>query len=151
MLPGVLALHDVRDVEGFCVRIIRGSSVDLDADRYEDLLTYLIETAWELSKIEPRQWDRSFSGWAHPLLRLRVVDWQRSKYRTKWQFKDRTYERPIPVFVSVDDRLGDAYPYELVDVTPDRSTDLMRVLGAGDSPDTRDDVEDGEGENERAA
>jgi hypothetical protein len=94
-------LHDITDVERFCSRIIERRNLDLRYHDQEELLAYLIETCWELS--QTGEWSRSFSGWVHPYLRARVVDWQRQRNgRTKWTFRDRVYERQLPVVVSLD-------------------------------------------------
>ena len=75
----------------------------------EDLHSWLVATAWQLSlEFEPGRSSVSFSTYATTILKRRITDWQRSKYRTKWQFKDRTYERPLPVFVPLDNDESDS-------------------------------------------
>lgn len=104
MLGSRLALHDVMDVEAFCVRIVDRSSLELRHHDREDLVAYLIETCWELSRRYERGGVR-FSTVAGTILRQRLVDWQRSQNgRTRWQFRGRTYERQLPTVVPLDDR-----------------------------------------------
>jgi hypothetical protein len=105
VLNGKLRLHDIEDTEARCIRIIQQSGLELGFHEREDLLAWLVETAWELSlKWDPpaRNKHKNFSGWATLILKRRVIDWDRAKYRTKWQFYDRTYERPRAVLVSLD-------------------------------------------------
>ena len=158
MLGGKYTLHDIDDVEAWCGRVLDRQNLNLSFHDREDLHTYLIEAVWELNLVFR---GGRFSGFAATHINRKISDWKRSRYRTKWTFgpaasnatngESRTIERPRPVFVSVDDPVGDAYPYQPVDVTPDRSTDLMRVLRNGDSNGVGYDVEDGEAEDECAA
>jgi hypothetical protein len=56
------------------------------------------------SRLTPGIIDKGFGCFATLTLRRRLVDWQRSKFgRTKWQFKDRVYERPRVELVPFDD------------------------------------------------
>jgi DNA-directed RNA polymerase specialized sigma24 family protein len=96
-------LHDLEDTEALCVWIIDRSGLELGYHEREDLLTFLIETAWELSE-RYEAGGIAFSTWATTTLKRRVHDWQRGKYRTKWQFQDRTYEREPPCFTVLEDR-----------------------------------------------
>src|SRR5438132_3110894 len=122
MLNGNLELHDIRDVEGFCGRIIDRARLELSHQDNEDLWAYLIETTWELSlRFEPG--DLKFSTYATHTLRRRLVDWQRRDGgRTRWQFADRTYERELPRFVEIDDQLPGSLS------SPDSGTDGLRGL-----------------------
>jgi len=114
MLAGTLALHDIRDVELYCARILHRANLDLAHHDSEDLLAYLVETCWELSLgYRPNGQPHRFSSYAAPILQRRVTDWQRKKNgRTTWKFATHTYERPRPVVVNIDsvepelDRLG---------------------------------------------
>jgi hypothetical protein len=104
LLSSTFALHDVRDVESFTGRIVERSGLQLSHTDREELHVYLIETCWEISeRWQPPANGKRFSGWALIILRRRVFDWQRSRYRTRWKFKDRTYERPQPKLVGLDD------------------------------------------------
>ncbi len=47
-LNGKLALHDVKDIEGLCIRI--AAKQRLQGEEFEDLVAYLVSTAWELSE-----------------------------------------------------------------------------------------------------
>jgi hypothetical protein len=146
VLNGRLALHDIEDVEAFVWRIVHRSRLDLDFYDQEDLATYLVETCWELSlRYKPGTGSTSsFAGWAATNLRKRVVDWQRRKYRTRWVFKDRVYERPRPEIISLDgnnpggDPLGAALGTSGSDPAADRSPDLARLLGTGGGGRARD-------------
>src|ERR1043166_9721818 len=104
MLHGKLVLHDVRDAEALAAFVIGRSGLELSEQDNEELLTYLIETMWEMSLHYDNNGIR-FSTWATSTLKRRVVDWQRGNGgRTKWQFANRTYERQLPSFVALDDR-----------------------------------------------
>jgi DNA-directed RNA polymerase specialized sigma24 family protein len=99
-------LHDVGDVERLCTSIVRRSKLRLSRDEEEDLTVYLIETCWELSlRYQPGTGSTtSFLGWATTNLRLRAIDWRRSRYgRTTWRFANHTYERPRPLLLSLDE------------------------------------------------
>lgn len=134
MLSAKLPLHDIQDVEAFVASIVERRNFDLSWHDQEDLLAFLVETCWELSRQRPAPWRDSFSGWVYPYLRQRTVDWQRQRNgRTKWQFKDKTYERDIPVFVPLDDRPDDAEYVEPVDVGAYSDSVARRVLRERDS------------------
>lgn len=161
MLQGTLSLYDIRDVEALAAKVVQQSNLELGYHDKEDLIAYLVSTCWELSlewePDESRSW--GFAAWATTTLRRRVVDWDRSrKGRTKWQFKDRIYERPRPSFISYEDeirgnagnrtgnnddrlssRLAAALERQHMDTTPDRSPDLMRVLREGSGTAARGD------------
>jgi len=151
MLNGILALHDVRDVEQFCGRIIGRSRLELSAQDNEDLLAYLIETAWELSLLYDRgdsQYPPRFSVYATNFLGLRVIDWQRARDgRTRWANPNRirdeerrtrggnakrstVYERAArPTFHPIDDRPDIADTSSAVDVEVGGLSDLIGLLG----------------------
>ena len=108
MLNSKLALHDVEDVEALAKDVIRKSGLTLDAYAYEDLLAYLVETAWELSiawepaRVQPYG---RFSHECYRRLALRVTDWHRRRNgRTRWQFSGYVHERTIPTVVPLEDR-----------------------------------------------
>jgi hypothetical protein len=153
------SLFDIEDVEAWCGSFLERANLELGwADR-EDLHTYLIEETWILSK-QYRAGTAGFSTWAGHLIGRKIADWKRSRYRTTWSVKTheratgrkpKPYQRTLPSFVSIDDQLGGAHSYEPVDVAADRSTDLLRVLGAGDRGHAGHDVEGGAQEDERAA
>lgn len=130
MLHGKLQLHDIRDVEAFTAQIINHKHLTQEPCDREDLHAYLIATCWELSIIQPQPWKRSFSGWATPLLQLRITDWQRNRYgRTTWTFHNHTHTRPRPQPAS----LNDTDIPGTVDPQGDRSLDLIRLLRTRDS------------------
>ena len=140
VLSRPFALHDIRDSEAFAARIIQRSRLELSYYDHEDLLAYLVETAWELSLRYRRgnpDFPARFSVYATNILRRRVVDWQRQRDgRTRWQFAGgRTYERPRPQFQSLDaddgdrDRLERALGPRAGDPADDCGPDLGRVVG----------------------
>ena len=126
LLNAKLQLHEVEDVEGVCVSVIRRSGLELSHHDFEDCLTYLIETSWELSlRYEKGDHPSRFNFYLGRRLRIQLSEWQRRRYgRTKWQFADRTYIRPLPSMVSIEHRpdgpdhsiLGDADGGGLQDV-----------------------------------
>jgi hypothetical protein len=102
LLGSRFALHDIADVERFTAAIVQRSRYTLDVHEREELHVYLIETAWELSR-NFRPGGISFSSYAGGTLRLRCVDWHRSRFgRQRWAFRDRVYERPRVELVSLD-------------------------------------------------
>ena len=138
------SLHDVDDVEALLVRAIRRSrnAHGLRPDERDDLLTYLLEFAWKLSeKFDPGR--GSFSSFLFSCSGRAISDFYRSRYRTKWVFADRVYERPRPELCSLDggdnhDLLGRAV--ETGPSAPEGgwSPDLGRLLGARDRQRDRD-------------
>jgi DNA-directed RNA polymerase specialized sigma24 family protein len=128
-----LALWNIDDAERFCWAIVGKAGRELDYHDAEDLHQFLLVECWRLSlRYVPGGPD--FDGWAAKILKLRVVDWQRSRSgRTRWAFKDRTYERSRPQLVSLDAGMGDAEPSRSIDFEDDCASDLRRVLGDGSS------------------
>jgi len=74
------ALHNVDDVERFAAQIIERRRLHwLQPHERDDLLTYLVEAAWELSlRWQPNGY--AFSQWARPTLERRTTDWLRSTF-----------------------------------------------------------------------
>ena len=175
MLPGKLVLHDVADAEGLCARIIQRSSLTLSFHEHEDLLAFLVETAWELSlSYEPGDlsFPPNFSTYANTILSRRCFDWKRGRSgRTKWTFSDRVYERALPTLLSWeqeygghggrrskldrgytdDDRLDPSDSAGTVDVDRVRELDLGRLLGTRGSGPARRNGEMGTAPDKRAA
>jgi hypothetical protein len=140
-------LHDVGDVERLCTSIVRRSKLRLSRDEEEDLTVYLIETCWELSlRYQPGTGSTtSFLGWATTNLRLRAIDWRRSRYgRTTWRFANHTYERPRPLLLSLDeldpghDRMGQPLGAGPGDPASDSTTAFAGLHPAGDRQRARD-------------
>jgi DNA-directed RNA polymerase specialized sigma24 family protein len=132
-----LSLHDVDDAAKFVASIATRSNLRLSYHDQEDLHQYLLVEAWKLSVQEPRPWRTSFSGWVTPLLRLRIVDWQRQRNgRTVWKFANHTYERERPQLLSLDDperdHLGAALAASTSDPAASGDTSLAWLVGAGD-------------------
>jgi hypothetical protein len=68
----------------------------------------LLVECWRLAlDYQPGIIRKGFGAYATVMLKRRVVDWQRSKYRTVWKFRHRTYERPRPRFVEFDASVRD--------------------------------------------
>jgi hypothetical protein len=149
LLNGTFSLLGIADVEAFTGRIVERSGLRLSVEDRDDLHVYLIEECWELStRYQPSR--ISFSSYAGTNLRLRVVDWQRGRFgRTRWVFKDRVYERPQPVLVSLDaddtlrDRLDEALAARNGDPQADSTADLEWLLEDGDRHAARDIAEMG--------
>jgi DNA-directed RNA polymerase specialized sigma24 family protein len=134
-----LALWNVDDAQAFCWAIVRKAGRELDYHDAEDLAQYLLVECWRLSeRYEPGGPD--FDGWAAKILKLRVVDWERSRFgRTKWAFNDRTYERAKPALVSLDDAaMGGAEPPQSSDPEDDCDSALQWVLRNGSGTRARD-------------
>lgn len=108
LLAEPLALHDVADIEGLAGRVLeerlREWRATLPADKGEDALAFLIETAWEISRDHDRE-IQAFSTRAYRTLRLRLVDWYRREYGD-------SRHAPRPIELSLDHELeaggGDA-------------------------------------------
>jgi AraC-like DNA-binding protein len=89
LLGARLTLHDVADVEALAGRVLHERIREWRASHFFDpntprgrelrelALTYLIETAWELSRDHDPS-VQAFSTRAYRTLRLRFVDWYRS-------------------------------------------------------------------------
>ena len=151
MLSQKLALWDVQDVEGLCASAVPAlRNRDLEHYEHEDLLSYLVETAWELS-LEFDPGECSFSRYLRIRLPQRAVDWKRSTGRTRWTFANRTYERTLPVFTTLDDRPDNADSAGTVDVDRVRELDLGRLLGTRGSGPARRNGEMGTAPDKRAA
>jgi DNA-directed RNA polymerase specialized sigma24 family protein len=102
MLSSTLTLHDVRDVESLCARVVERSGVELRSHERDDLMAYLVSECWVLS----RRYEAGgikFSTWATTTLKLRAIDWVRKERgRTRWQFTGRVHERKQPALLSLD-------------------------------------------------
>jgi hypothetical protein len=83
-LPRRYPLHDVRDVETFARRTLRWWLAKHDAfmqpAEFEDAVGWLIGETWILADRYDAARGLSFERFARPLLRMRVVDWLRSRY-----------------------------------------------------------------------
>jgi hypothetical protein len=129
-----LSLHDVDDVEQFAWHIIERSTLKLVWHEREDLCSYLVATAWELSRRQDDSRGR-FSNWLGYKLAQRCYDWERQrKGQTRWKFGDgRVYERERPTIVSLDDsehdRLGEPVGGSSMDDGSSGLADELRALG----------------------
>jgi hypothetical protein len=155
MLQGKLVLHDCTDTEALCQAIIAKAGLDLRPHQRDDLLAFLIATAWELSlRYEAgRGSTTSFTGWATTNLRLRITDWFRQEYgRTRYSFSDRKYERPQPQLLSLDDdQLAIPQPTIHLDSERDSDADLLRILAPRDRPALRSHGRNGRHVDDKAA
>jgi hypothetical protein len=108
LLNGKLVVHEV-DVEWLCSGIIRQSGFELRWDEREDLLQHLVIECWRLGlAYRPGVIKLGFRKYAAVALRRKAVDWQRKRLgRTRWVFRDRIYERPPTILVSLDAGLGE--------------------------------------------
>jgi DNA-directed RNA polymerase specialized sigma24 family protein len=144
VLQGKLVLHDLRDTEALAMRIVERSGFVLSYAEREELATYLIEVAWEISTVW-RPGAASFSTYATTTLRRRAIDWKRQKSgRTTWRFKDRVHIRELPQLVSLDadeaerDRLEQTLAADGGDSAADRDETRRRLDGERDQHRTRD-------------
>lgn len=84
LLAAPVALHDVRDVESLCRRVLsrrlEAWGAWLRPEEYDDALSYLVSTCWELSRGYDPTKGLSFSTYATRTLALRVVDWYRDRF-----------------------------------------------------------------------
>ena len=146
LLSSGFALHEIEDVERFCAGILKQAGLALSHHEREDLLCYLVETAWELSlRYERGDHGSRFGFYAKAILVKRVHDWRRQRYgRTVWKFAGRTYERPRAEFVSLD--ADDAHGRQLVaslrtwsgDREADSDPELGGLLDGRDRQEARD-------------
>lgn len=84
LLATPLAVHDVRDLESHVRALVDLQlglwNAKLDATMYEDLLAYLLATAWAIAlRYEPSS-SLAFSTFSRRILRLRIVDWYRDAF-----------------------------------------------------------------------
>jgi RNA polymerase sigma factor (sigma-70 family) len=108
VLGSTYSLHDVEDVEEFCGHIARlfysRTEIRLTHSEHDDLVAYLIAECWKLSeRYNPTSPYARFRSYAHSLLSRRCIDWMRShRGRSRWQWKDHSYERKRPQLISLD-------------------------------------------------
>jgi DNA-directed RNA polymerase specialized sigma24 family protein len=132
-------LHDVRDVEALLRKEIHDSPyvAGLLPHELDDLVAFLFEVAWRAGdSYDPAR--GRFSTMLTTVVRRRVVDWHRSRYRTVWKFRNRVYVRGRPQFVPLDDRLDDTLGARAGDPADSGDPDLERVLAAGRGARARD-------------
>lgn len=115
LLSGTLRLHDVADVEGYVARVVerrlRRMRIRLLPDDRDDLISYLIGVAWELS----RAYDPtvgSFSGRLSRVLPLRIIDWLRRRFGDHRRC-EQVRELPGSDFAAELEQVAD--PHELED------------------------------------
>jgi DNA-directed RNA polymerase specialized sigma24 family protein len=116
MLNGKLELHDVRDVEAFCVRILQRTT--LTPQDHEDALAYLIESCWLLST-QYQPGTASFSTYAGKQLPRRLIDWQRKRKDTRYPSNTRYTQHSLDT-INTTKRNGN------IDDYGDHRTDYLR-------------------------
>jgi hypothetical protein len=135
-----VVLWNIDDAEAFVSRIVerRGLSWLLWHER-EALITYLVETAWQLSlRYEPMGF--AFSQWARPTLDRRVTDWLRSEFFDARHVSEPPELVPLDANDSELDRLGVALAGSGLDDGASRLADELRSLEArGRRPGGRND------------
>jgi hypothetical protein len=125
-----VVLWNIDDTERFASRIIERRRLDwLLPHERDDLVVFLVETAWKLSlRYEPMGF--AFSQWVRPTLDRRVTDWLRR------EFFDARYVSQPPELVPLDtddlehDRLGAALTGSGLDRDEHRLADELRSLEA---------------------
>lgn len=134
ILNGTLTLQGGRkhggidDTEAFATAIIKRARLNLTPHDHEDLLAYLVEETWILSRTY-RPGTKSFSTLAGERLPLRIIDWQRQRHgRTRWQFSHTTYERTHPELTTLDHPLAHTHTTRTLDDPAHRDPDLPRLL-----------------------
>lgn len=126
-LPEGLPRREQVDAEPFCRWIFRRSRLEFSYHDEEEAISFLIEECWQLSLGYQHGINaKCFSNYATGLLKHRLTDWQRKRFgRTKWQFADRTYERPRPVHIPLDDRPDTTDPSLELDASVYSLADLL--------------------------
>jgi hypothetical protein len=130
VLNGQLALHDIRDTEAFCITIIQRSRLELGHHDQQDLLAYLVEEAWILSRTW-RPGPSPFSTHAGQWLPRRIIDWQRQRQDTRYPSNTRFAE------VSIDDRMAQPHTLSMVDDHLHRDPDHERLHRTRDRSEDR--------------
>lgn len=124
LLNGTLSLHDIEDVEAFCIWIMESRN-GLAPHESEDCLAYLVASAWELSLVYEYSLG-TFATFARTGLRRRLADWYRQRNgRTVWKFKDQVYERKLPSFTTLEHRPDEPYDGQLGDADGSCLQDLL--------------------------
>ncbi len=78
-------------MEALLVRAVTRSryASGLTRDERDDLVSYLFEYTWKLSqKFDPER--GTFAVLLYGAAQRRIIDWHRSRFRTRWQFAGTT-------------------------------------------------------------
>ena len=105
-------LFDLPDVEALCARAARTWTTKTEArlspEDMESLVAYLIAAVWRMSLTYDPARSSSFKAIVIGRLSNRATDWFRKhRGRTRWQFSGHTYERELPIPVSLDAAAGE--------------------------------------------
>jgi len=145
VLHGKLSLHDIDDVEAFSAYLIdRQRRGGYTGHNYEDLLSWFIESTWELSLRYDPERGSSFRNFCAS--KLRVASWERVHFgRTVWKFRTHVYERPRPTFVPYDNQLGLADPASTGGSAADSIQTVLGLQRTGGSKGDGSNTDVGEG------
>lgn len=138
-----LRLHDIEDVERFVAAISSRRRGELSFHDRQDLEQFLAIECWQLS-LRFKPGNGRFSVYAGTILKRRVTDWDRKRFRTKWKFANRVYERPRPELISLDaynserDRLDPGFSSRAGDSAESGDPLFDGLLGARDRQAARD-------------
>ena len=128
LLAGVWSVHDVDDVEKLLRRAINrsGHASRLRPHETDDLLSFLFEVAWRESlRFDAGRGSVSFGTLLFTTAQRRIIDFYRKEHgRTRWQFRDHTYERERPQLISFDEAYRGGLVEALTTVEGDREADL---------------------------
>jgi hypothetical protein len=134
----VLALHDVRDVQGMCASIVARNGSELSFHDEGDLVAFLVAECWRLSLRYDGSQGSIFSVWAWSILSRRIVYWKRQR------FVDARYTAP-PVLVPLDaaddserDQLAAVAGADAGDPASRCDSDLAGIFDARDRMRARD-------------
>jgi DNA-directed RNA polymerase specialized sigma24 family protein len=123
-------LRDVADVEALLRTAISRSrhTGNLRPHELDDLVAFLFEVAWRADETyKPGR--GSFSSFLYAAAQRRIVDFHRSRYRTRWRFAGKVHERPRPELLSVDDEHGSRLVDAVAARAGDRASDRLEDGG----------------------
>ena len=119
MLNGTLQLHDPRctrnpchhgcitNVERFCGALLERRQIRVGDGEYEDTLAYLIAEAWihasNYDHLKDRGERSNMASWVAVSLARSFTDRKRKAYRTVWKWRGRSYQRPLPQLVNINE------------------------------------------------
>jgi RNA polymerase sigma factor (sigma-70 family) len=141
LLSRPYGLHDCDDLEALAERALRAQlrsmRAHLGAHDFEDAVAYLVAVCWEASLKFDHERSASFEKYAYALARRRTIDWLRKhRGRSRWVFKDHTYERERPQVFSLTDRDSESQLVgplgsRMLDFGGSSGSDLARAIERG--------------------